>query len=259
MALHENATGAFARTVLCFLCVVAAGFGQQRSAQTPAETSARRFWFGVRGGVTFNSLVDGASVSDSTTDTDPPETRFQEVSSAGNHLAIGPTVGFNLSRRFAVSADLLYRGGGYDTSDVLHTQPDEDDEIDYLSQAYETTRADYWDVPILLRFYTSPSDTLRSGGPYVTGGVAFRKVTGIETFRQTINADSYSDTDNSPVVPDHSLISGAVFGGGIRLGRDQPVQADFEARFTRWFDRTFDTGLAHSGQNQFECLMSITF
>jgi len=208
----------------------------------------------------FNNLISGESIEKSTTATDPPQSQYLYGTSASSHLTIGPTIGVDLSNRWALSVDLLYKRLGYDTADVLQTQPDEDDEYEYLSQTYESTRADSWEIPVLLRFYTRPSDNMTVAKPYINGGIAFRKVANITTSLETINADGYRDTDNTPAAPAHSLITGAVLGTGIRLrGNRHPVQADFEARFTRWFQRSFENDLIHSGLNQIECVMSVTF
>ena len=249
----------FLRIVVCFVCFTAIAVGQTKTEQNDPEPFLKRFWVGMRGGGMINSSTVGQNIEESTTATNPPQSHFRDGSSESSHFVFGPTVGFNLSERWTISADILYRRAGYDSSDVLKTQPDDDGDTDFLYGTYERTRIDYWDVPILVRYYATPPGGDSISRPYITGGPAFRRAVNLKTFNETVDDDGYRDTSNIAATPAHSTVAGAAFGAGLHLSGDSPVQADFEVRATRWFERTFDSPLIRSNLNQIECLMSITF
>jgi len=157
-----------------------------------------------------------------------------------------------------MTVDGLFSRAGYDASTTTETQPPEGEEPEFISAQYERTRADYWDVPILARYYYTGFDE-DPARLYLTGGIALRMVSGISTYSELVQDDDISDTSTSPVPVSNRVIPGAVVGGGLRLRDEVGLKVDIEVRFTRWFQRTFDSKVARSALNQGAVLVSFGF
>jgi hypothetical protein len=156
---------------LSSICVISAS--AQRPAATPAnEPVPDRISFGLRGGVLFSGLVNNADSTQATSATSPPTISTTTVNSQSWRGAIGGTIRYDLSEKIDIGADVLFRRAGYDTEINLYTQ--DDGEIDDLIEGRtEQTKADFWDVPILARYYTKARSD-EGSRPFFTGGIAFR-------------------------------------------------------------------------------------
>jgi hypothetical protein len=241
---------------ICSICVFSAN--AQRPAATPAnEPAPDRISFGLRGGVLFSGLVNNADSTQATSATSPPTISTTTVNSQSWRGAIGGTIRYDLTEKIDIGADVLFRRAGYDTAINLYTQ--DDGEIDDLIEGRtEQTKADFWDVPILARYYTKARSD-EGSRPFFTGGIAFRSAGNIRSISEVIDEDLLRDTDTTPVGPAHDFSSGAVIGAGIQLRDDVGLKVDFEVRLTRWFQRSLMSGPANSRQNQAEFVFGMTF
>ena len=252
---------AIARALVVWLtcCIWAAGAQPRQEKENLPEPFYKRFSVGVRGTVLPNSLTSNRTITESTTDTDPPLSTTEFSEPASKHFTVGPTVQFDITDRFGVNADFLYRRGGYDAGTFVVTQPtDDDDDSEFLGGDFERTRAHCWDVSILGRYYNRSRD---AGGvrPYITGGLALRTVSGIETFWETIDENALSDTDTVPVEAANKSVRGAVLGGGLQLRDESGLKIELEVRYTHWLQRTFDLYPTRSSLNQTEFTLGFTF
>jgi len=229
------------------------------AAQTEERTPFyRRFWLGVRlGGVPTNGMTT-TEFRVNTTGTTPPETVNNNVKSAAKRFTIGPSVHFTLTGRLGLNADFLYKRSGYDSRITRNVQREDGTAGDFLGETFERTRADFWDIPILLRLYNvdAAEETRRF---FVAVGPSLRAVTGIKTFSERINQRRLRDTASIPITPAHSPATGAVFAAGLQLRDEIGIKFELEGRYTRWFQRVFDANLGRMNIQQAEVLVSLTF
>jgi len=229
------------------------------SAQTEEPTPFyRRFWLGVRlGGVPTNGMTT-TEFRVNTTGTTPPETVNNNVKSAAKRFTIGPSVHFTLTGRLGLNADFLYKRSGYDSRITRNVQQEDGTAGDFLGETFERTRADFWDIPILLRLYNVDAAE-ESRRFFVAVGPSIRAVTGIKTFSERINQRRLRDTASIPITPAHSPATGAVFAAGLQLRDEIGIKFELEGRYTRWFQRVFDANLGRMNIQQAEVLVSLTF
>lgn len=245
------------------LAAVGTGTAHAQQAPAPSEPFYKRFSFGARGSVLINPLLQSQTITEATTSSDPPMTTTWSNDSKSKRYGGGPSFHIRLADKVGLNIDVLYRRSGYDVSVVTKEQDVTDSAGKVttgatLSQDYERTRADYWDIPVLARYYTKYSD---QGGarPYFTGGAAYRTVSAIKTFREHIDEDKLKDTSTRPAEPANKGILGAVVGGGFQFRDEVGLKIEFEVRYTRWFRRTFDASPTVSNLNQAEGLVAFTF
>ncbi len=249
----------FAALLLGSTQVLFAQEASQEKAPEP-ESFLRRFSFGGRMTVLGTNAMNSGDMTRSTSE--PPVTVTTTTSSESKRVGGGVTFEFALTDRISVGADLLYKRGGYNRSVFRAEGVDNADTTDKdersITRNLESTRADYWDLPIVARFYNKGHG---EGGArmFVLGGVAFRRATAVETVREVVRADGLSDTYDTPVEAAHKTVGGVVVGAGVQLMDDIRVKFTPELRFTRWFRSTFDNAPTQSPKNQVEIVLGLTF
>jgi hypothetical protein len=164
-----------------------------------------------------------------------------------------------ITDRWGLSVDALFSRAGYDASSKTETQPEGEEDPEFISALYERTRADYWDLPVLARYYYTgfQDDPARL---FISAGVSARAVSGIHTYSENfVEKDKRSDTSAAPVKPDHRAVLGAVVGGGLRLLDEVGLKVDMEVRYTRWIQRVFDSSVARSSANEGTVYIGFSF
>lgn len=252
-------TGRFTRIRPPLLLLAGLSFCGMAAAQTGERTPFyRRFWLGVRlGGVP----TDGMTTTEfrvNTTATSPPETINNNAKSAAKRFTVGPSVHYSVSGRLGLNADFLYKRSGYDSRITRNVQREDGTAGDFLGETFERTRADFWDIPILLRLYNVDASE-ESRRFFVAVGPSIRAVTGIKTYSERINQRRLRDTASIPIKPAHSPALGAVFAAGLQLRDEIGIKFELEGRYTRWFQRVFDANLGRMNIQQAEVLVSLTF
>ena len=246
--------------IMVFLAGVPALTGQ---TTTPPETTGedplpRRFSIGARGGILFPNLMNTDSQSSSTSE--PPMQMTIGSTSTASHLGGGVAVEFAVFDRLGIGFDVLYRRSGYKTgTDIIEGVDDEDtDEDDRLyTTSVEGTRANYWDIPIVARFYDTSRRETRPG-VFLELGAALRYAVNIRTFREHLYTDNTTEVDETPVTPANRMVPGIVLGGGFNL-KGGGLRIMPSARFTHWMANTFDSPPTMSKTNQWEILLGIMF
>lgn len=256
--LQSNRRSVPTLALISFVFCTMAASAQQPPPEQPSEPFYKRFSFGVRGGLLLNQSIGSQTIVENTSTTDPPLTTINYSNSASKRFTVGPTVHFRLSDRLGINVDALYSRTGYDAGNSIYTQETEDDDSEFISGNYERTRANYWDIPILARYYNThyEAEGMRA---FITGGIALRTVSGIKTFWETINEDALSDTNTIPMEPANKSALGAVAGAGLRIRDQVGLKIELEARYTRWFRKTFESDPTHSSLNQGAILLSFSF
>jgi hypothetical protein len=212
----------------------------------------RRFSIGGRVSSLFTSLMKEGGYSSSTMT--PPLQTIVSTLPAARRIGGGATVWFEAHRRFSVGADLLYRRMGYDRTSTWvsgTTTLTSTNEV-------EKTRAAYWDLPLLARFYAADRQYGRVRA-FLTGGGVIRRVSDVRTFTDFANADGTSKTNTTPRTPANRRSTGYVLGAGLQVMDNLGFKFTPEVRFTRWSRRVFSADPTFSPKGQVEFLLGITF
>lgn len=243
------------------LVLLAAPALQAQDTVAPRETDPpSRFSFGGRLGLFVNNLMNTETLTIASSD---PQYLIQRGSSStSGRLSGGATVEFAVADRVSVSLDILYRKVGYNlvSNTILGTDDPDTDDVDerLLLTDYESARANYWDIPLVFRFYHLGRADTRPRA-FFDAGVAIRRVSNIRTFRRHVNQDGIIEEDETPITPANDLVFGAVFGGGIQFQGAGGIKVIPEARYTRWTSSTFDAPPSRSNRDQVEIMLGITF
>lgn len=173
----------------------------------------------------------------------------------------GVTMQFALSEHFALNVNALYRSTGYTSTfdyklgfDKPATATDERNSWGVV----DTARARYWDLPVLLRYYSGGRHS-KGGHYFIEAGPSFRLVRSARLSRDITDAEG----DIATVDLDYGLKRRNIPGVTVGLGRQfiDPfgIRIVPELRFTQWLGSTFNTAPVRSTKSQAEILISITF
>jgi hypothetical protein len=180
-----------------------------------ASALAQPFSAGIKAGLPLTDFVNTVQGVTSTTT---------------NRYLVGPTAELHLPWGFGVEVDALYRH--FDYKNIVGST---------LGALGSVNSAGDWEFPLLLK-YRFPAKVVR---PYVDGGVAFDKLTGLAG---TVTGNTEKGTTE-----------GAVFGGGLDV-HVLLVHVLPEIRYTRWTSQHFNiANVLNSNQNQAEVMVGITF
>ncbi len=161
---------------------------------------------------------------------------------------IGPTVQFNFGSRLALEGDLLYKRLGYQY-----------DQVGTGQSVYVKTVANSWEVPVLGKFMLIPGPVR----PFIAAGGAFRHLSGIDQFRNTVNAGLSPVGVRFDTATEFNRRNdiGAVFGGGVEFKAGR-VRVTPELRYTRWGSESFRDPinlLLRTNRNQGDFILGVTF
>ncbi|MCW5981373.1 MAG: hypothetical protein KIT09_25030 [Bryobacteraceae bacterium] len=177
-------------------------------------------------------------------------------------LSGGASLEMALGDRLALSADFLYGRAGHKAGEDLITGIDDEDTDDMNEQqttsVFEQTRACYWDIPVLARFYDSSRRREGSRG-FLTGGIAIRHAVNVRTYREVTSPDGVTTGGEAASRPAHSTVAGLVFGGGFLMRAGGGLKIAPELRYTRWLADVFHSPPTQSRRNQFEILIAFGF
>lgn len=218
-----------------------------------------RISYGLRGSVLFLPIQNDLSNITLTSQTDPPLSISSYSNNQSKRFGGGPTVQFDFNPKLSLNVDFLYHRLGYDAGTVVATQATEDDDAEFISGDYERTRADLWDVPIMVRYYRGPVEDEAGRRLFVSGGMTFRTISGIRSFNEHINEDGLSDSTTVPAATLRSTVPGLTAGVGWQFRDEVGIKVDLELRYTRWLRRIFDGPMAQSNLNQAEAVIGFTF
>jgi hypothetical protein len=192
----------------------------------------------------------------------PPYRIQSRSTSAASRLSGGATIEVDLTERISVSLDVLYRKVGYNAvTDIIEGVDDPETSLvdeRVITSRFESTRANYWDVPVVVRVYHLDRSDPRPRA-FFDLGVALRRVSNVRTYRRNVDPDESVHIDETAVEPAHSSAPGIVVGGGFQFRGASGIRITPEARYTRWLSNTFDASPTRSTTNQVELLLGITF
>jgi hypothetical protein len=140
----------------------------------------------------------------------------------------------------------LYRAVTEMRSGVKDSNSSTDDRA--VTTITETTKANYWELPVLARYYGIRRSGLLAKA-YVAGGPAFRHVGKIRTGTEFAYADSTTDYNEAAAVPNLRNQFGAVAAVGLRFIDEVGLKVTPEIRFVRWRGLAFQGTSYRSTQN----------
>jgi len=186
--------------------------------------------------------------------------------SAGSKYSLGLTGEYLLTKRISLGLDFFYHQEEYTQLDQIKSgirDPNSSYDNRPLTSITQDTRANYWDVPVVARFYTLRSKAPRGLGwlsqTFLIGGGTYRHVSNIRTGTSTSLPDGSTSYNETPVAPAHNNLFGATAGVGYKLFEYGKFKAMGEARYTRWFAYTFQGPAYESQKNQLEIGLSFTY
>jgi hypothetical protein len=186
--------------------------------------------------------------------------------SVGSKYTLGLTGEYLLTRKISIGADFFkhqeeytqlaqIKSGTQDPNSSYDTRP--------LTSVTQDTRANYWDVPIVARYYGLKNKAPRGLGwlsqTFVLAGGTYRHVSNIRTGTSTSLPDGATSYNEIPVTPVHNNTVGLLAGMGYKLFEYGKFKAMGEARYTRWFAYTFQGPAYESQKNQVEIGLSFSY
>jgi hypothetical protein len=179
---------------------------------------------------------------------------------------LGLTGEYNLTDRISLSADFFHHQAEYTQLTQIRSgiqDPNSSYDNRQLISVNEDTRADYWDIPFVARYYglhhSSRKGLAWMKDTYALGGAAYRHVSNIRTGTSTTNADGSTSYNEIPAKPQHTNLLGVIAGAGFKLFEDGKFKSMIEVRYTRWAGYTFQGPAYRSQQNQFQIGLSVTY
>lgn len=234
------------------------------SANINGELKPPRFSFGVQLDLLPQRLFQTQYTTASTTN--PILSYAYFGSSPGSRRWLGLTSEYHLKGNVSLAVNFSYHQAEYTqlsqiTSGLLDPNSSYDNRP--LTSITQDTRAGYWDVPFVARYY----GLYKGGAPglgwmkqtYASGGVSYRHVGNIRTGTSTSNPDGSTDYNEIAAKAQHTNLAGVVAGVGYNLFELHKFRWMIEARYTRWSGNTFQGPAYRSQQNQAELGFSFTY
>jgi hypothetical protein len=229
---------------------------EKTAEKEPNVSILRRFSFGGRIDYVPKNLVRNRTDIDYEPTATIPSNTTYKTSTKSDSLGAGPTVEFSYNKRFRVSADFLFHRYGYGLSTTAVIYPD-NSTLKSTTTTTEVTRANFWDVPLLLHVSHLPFQRLPSNF-FVSGGGVFRFVSHVRTDTGVTYNDGTTSCDQTAKTPLHTRLGGITVGAGMRFRDDFGVKTTIEARYTHWGAKVFSMPGPVS-PSQIDVLLGFTF
>ncbi|MBI4893617.1 MAG: outer membrane beta-barrel protein [Acidobacteria bacterium] len=220
----------------------------------------RRFTFGGTLSWLPLSLIQGGKKSE--TYGTPPISIESQADNKSKYFGVGATMDAYILERYSINLSLIWRRAGYHLTTKLHDTVDDPgtstDERTLMMTVTEDTRADYYDLPLLVRRY---SKSRFEGGWryfYEAGGTA-RVVRNIRSQTQVDTADYSTCCSEVPATPSSKSAFGASAGAGVMLKDDFGIKIIPGVRYTYWFGGIFNERAAVSRRHQVDVGVSFVF
>jgi hypothetical protein len=229
---------------------------------TPADTTkpeTRRYSIGARIGYDVTRLFDTNTTTASTTS---PIADYTYLGSSHSGKRILAALGeYRLTDHISIAVEFTRHQAEYTQVTQIRsgkTDPNSSTDKRQVTTVTQDTRANYWEMPFLARYYNVTNRYKLSRG-FVTGGLTYRHIGNIRTSNATQNADGSTAYDETPAATDRTNQLGFVAGIGARFLDEFKINAMPEVRYTRWFGETFHGPSYRSATNQIEIGLSVTF
>jgi hypothetical protein len=237
---------------------------QDNTPGTDVTATPPRISFGVRVEYFPERFFQTQYVT--TTSTNPILSSGYFGTSAGSKQTLGLTAEYLLTKRISLGLDFFYHQEEYtQLAQIKSGVQDPNSSYDNrpLTSITQNTRANYWDVPVVARYYGLKNKAPRGLGwlaqTFLIGGGAYRHVSNIRTGTSTTLPDGSTSYNEIPVAPNNRNLLGVVGGVGYKLFEYGKFKAMGEVRYTRWSGYTFKGPAYESQKNQLEIGLSFTY
>jgi hypothetical protein len=253
----------FFNAILCAsLAVALPVFAQEKKQAAP-----RRFSYGFRVEAFPLRLFQTSAATSSTVK--PIADYTYTATSSSQKAAPGASVTYRLTDHISLAGEFFLHHAKYTQTGTERTgkrDPNASTDDRPATTIIQTTRANYWVVPVLARYeripglsgIPVPGHRLLSHG-YVSGGFEFRHVGRIRTGNDITNPDGTTDYNETPATPSRTNQFGAVIGAGLRLRDELGIKVTPEVRFIRWQGSTFQGAGYRSTPYQAEAGLGFSF
>lgn len=237
---------------------------QDNTPGTDATVTPPKYSFGVRIEYFPERFFQTQYVQTNTTN--PIQTSDYYGTSAGSKITLGLTAEYLMTKHLSLGLDFFYHQEEYTQLDKVKSglqDPNSSYDNRPVTSITQDTRANYWDFPLVARYYISRAKAPRGLGwisqTFLIGGGTFRHVANIRTGTSTSLPDGSTSYNEVPVTPQNRNTVGLVGGVGYKLFEYGKFKAMGEARYTRWFGYTFQGPAYESQKNQLEIGLSFTY
>ena len=173
-------------------------------------------------------------------------------SSASRKAAVGPAVEYRFWRHSSLGVEFRVHEVRY--TQITQIRPDSKK----LTQIFINTRSNYWEFPMLARYYgLRPAGLLAK--TYLTGGLELRHVGQVRTANEYSYPDGAGAYNEIAAKPSRGNQPGIVLGIGLRLVDDFHIKLAPELRYIGWIGHTFQGVGYHSPVNQCEFGIGLSF
>jgi hypothetical protein len=221
-----------------------------RAQEAPAAApAAKRYSFGLRFQAAGLRMFKTYGAETSTTS--PIADYTYSAKSDLHRTAVLPALEIRVRDRMTVGVDLLFHHALYRaTTEIRSGKKDANASTDdrAVTTITETSKANYWELPVLVRYYGIRKHGLLARA-YVGGGGAFRHVGKIRTGTEYAYADATTDYNEAAAVPHLRNQFGAVAAVGLRFMDEVGLKVMPEIRFVHWQGQAFQGPSYRSTQN----------
>jgi hypothetical protein len=235
------------------------GVMQMAAQDTQTDPDGRWFHLGLRVSVVPLKSFDVSTVDKSTTN---PVADYNYTGTNVTHrMMAGPVGEVRIWKKLSLVTEVDFHQAEYQQTTekrLGHLDTTASTDTRNVYKLVETTKANYWDIPVLLRYRGFTKDGFRSK-MYVTGGPSLRHIGGIRTGNEITNFDSSTDYNETAAKPEKTNQIGVALGVGFRAIDEVGIRLTPEVRFTRWFGNSFSGTAFRSVQNQVEVGIGFSF
>ena len=223
------------------------------------DDAVRRPSIGLRFEYTQTRPFETTSADTSTTK--PIADYNYSATSSSRGVIPTPNVEYRLTPRITLGVEFQFHHSQYKQVTQVRTgkkDPNSATDDRPVTTITETTKASYWELPFLARYYGLSGHGIGSRA-YLLGGLAYRHVGNIRTGNEYSNADGTTDYNETPAIPEHRNQLGLVAGIGLRFVDDYRIKITPEVRVTHWQGTTFNTPAVRSAANQVSVGLGFAF
>jgi hypothetical protein len=183
------------------------------------------------------------------------------------------TIEYRWTRHVSLGVEVHFHHAQFQqTTQMKSGKPDPNTSADdrKVSTISDTTKANYWEIPLLVHYYSFPR--LHPTGllsrtyvykllprTYVTGGLDVRHVGRIRTGNEFSYADGETDYNENPTLAHRVNNLGCVVGVGLRFIDDFRIKVSPEVRYVRWLGTTYEGPNYSSARGQLEVGIGLSF
>ena len=185
-------------------------------AQDQSSSEGRRWVVGGRLETFPSSLFTTTTAQSSTTN--PIADYSYSATSSSPQLSFGPDFEYQITKHVSAAAEFRFHHAQYQQiTTMLSGLPDPNSATDNRkpSTFTETTKANYYEIPVLAHYYFLHPEPLAR--LYVTAGVEYRHVGRVRTGNEFAYADGSDDYNEIPATPVRTNQLGFVGGFGFVL------------------------------------------